>query len=120
VGVILVLYTPYNCGKQRVNILPAYTVNGVLVLLVYTGLTNSEGYDYWIENVLLPYYNPYPALRLVVVIDNASFHHLAYIGSLFKRAGVKLVYLPAYSPDLNPIEEFFGKLKEFIRQYFII
>ena len=84
VEVTLVLYTLYNYSKQRVNILPAYTINGMLVLLVYTGLINLEGYDYWIKHVLLPYYNPYPALRLVVIIDNASFHYLAYISSLFK------------------------------------
>ena len=86
----------------------------MLVLLVYTSLTNLEGYNYWIKHVLLFYYNPYLVLRLVVVIDNASFYHLAYISSLFKWAGVKLIYLPVYLPDLNPIKEFFSKLKEFI------
>jgi len=90
----------------------------MLILSVYTGLTNSKGYDYWIKHVLLLYYNPYPAPKSVIVIDNASFHHLVYIGSLFKQASMKLVYLPAYLPaylpDLNPIKEFFGELKEFI------
>ena len=47
-------------------------------------------------------------------MDNASFYCLAYISSLFKRASVKLIYLPAYLPDLNLIKEFFSKLKEFI------
>ena len=46
VGVAPILYTPYNRGEQRVNILPAYTVEGVLVSSVYSGLTNAEGYDY--------------------------------------------------------------------------
>ena len=50
----------------------------------------------------------------MVIIDNASFYYLAYISSLFKRASVKLVYLPVYSPNLNPIKEFFSKLKKFI------
>jgi len=76
VGTTPILYTLYNRSKQRVNILPAYTVDGILVLLVYSGLINAEGYNYWIEHYLLPYYNPYLALRLVVVIDNASFHYL--------------------------------------------
>ena len=119
VGVTPILHTPYDRGEQRVNILPAYTVEGVLVSSVYSGPTNAEGYDYWIERFLLPCCNPYPAPRSVVVMDNASFHHSPYIAALFKRAGVKLVYLPAYSPDLNPIEEFFGELKEFIRQHFV-
>jgi len=52
-------------------------------------------------------------------MDNASFYYSLYIAALFKRAGVKLVCLPAYLPDLNPIKEFFGKLKEFIRRHFV-
>ncbi|KAJ5491662.1 hypothetical protein N7539_003229 [Penicillium diatomitis] len=49
-------------------------------------------------------------------MDNASFHHTERIGQLCAAAGVKLVYLPPYLPDLNPIEEFFAELKGFIRR----
>jgi len=45
-GVISILYTPYNCGKQKVNILLAYTVEGMLVSSVYSGSINGEGYNY--------------------------------------------------------------------------
>jgi transposase len=48
----------------------------------------------------------------VLVMDNASFHHGEAVKELCLRAGVKLVFLPPYSPNLNPIEEFFGDLKE--------
>ena len=120
VGVILVLYILYNSSKPRVNILPIYTFNSVLISLVYSGLINAEGYNYQIKHVLLPYYNPYLALRLVVVIDNASFYYLVYIYTLFKQASVKLIYLPIYLSNLNLIKEFFSKLKEFIQQYFIL
>ena len=115
-GVTPVLQTPYNRGEMRLNILPAYTVNGVLVALVYKGLTNSEGFEFWVANTLLPRCNRFPAERSVVVMDNASFHHSERMQALFDAFGVKLVYLPAYSPDLNPIEEFFGELKAFIRR----
>lgn len=50
----------------------------------------------------------------VLVMDNASFHHSDGIKQMCLDAGVKLVYLPPYSPDLNPIEEFFAELKCFI------
>ena len=56
----------------------------------------------------------FPAERLVIVIDNASFYHLERMQSLFEAFGVKLVYLPPYSPNLNPIKEFFRELKAFI------
>jgi transposase len=49
-------------------------------------------------------------------MDNASFHHTDRIRELCYNAGVKLLYLPPYSPDLNPIEEFFAELKAFIRR----
>jgi len=62
-------------------------------------LTNTEDYNYWIKYFLLPCCNPYPALKSVIVIDKPSFYYLPRIAALFKRAGVKLVYLPAYSPD---------------------
>ena len=114
-GVALVSYTPYNWGEMRLNILPAYTVDGVLAALVYEGSINGEGFEFWVANTLLPRCNRFPAERLVVVMDNASFYHLARMQALFDAFGVKLVYLPAYLPDLNLIEEFFGELKAFIR-----
>lgn len=49
-------------------------------------------------------------------MDNASFHHTERIEQMCANAGVKLVYLPPYSPDLNPIEEFFAELKKFIKR----
>jgi hypothetical protein len=64
---------------MRLNILPAYTINGVLVALVYKGLTNSEGFEFWVANTLLLRYNRFPTKRSVVVIDNASFYYLERI-----------------------------------------
>jgi transposase len=49
-------------------------------------------------------------------MDNASFHRTESIKQMCFAAGVKLVYLPPYSPDLNPIEEFFAELKAFIKR----
>jgi transposase len=49
-------------------------------------------------------------------MDNASFHHSERMTQMCVDAGVKLVYLPPYSPDLNPIEEFFAELKAFIKR----
>jgi transposase len=54
--------------------------------------------------------------KAVIIMDNASFHHGERVAQLCANAGVKLVYLPPYSPDLNPIEEFFSELKAFIRR----
>ena len=65
-------------------------------------------------NTLLLRCNRFPTKRLVVVIDNASFYYLERIQALFNAFSVKLIYLPAYLPNLNLIKEFFGELKAFI------
>ena len=49
-------------------------------------------------------------------MDNASFHRTEQVEQLCYEAGVKLMFLPPYSPDLNPIEEFFAELKSFIKK----
>jgi transposase len=51
----------------------------------------------------------------VVIMDNASFHKSKRTKELIERAGCKLLFLPAYSPDFNPIEKFWGTLKSRIR-----
>jgi transposase len=53
----------------------------------------------------------------MIIINNASFHHSGRIKQMCDDKGVKLMYLPPYSPDLNPIEEFFTELKAFIQQH---
>jgi len=49
-------------------------------------------------------------------MDNASFHYTDKIEQMCAKAGVRLLYLPPYSPDLNPIEEFFAELKALIKK----
>jgi len=90
----------------------------VLVASVYTGTTDGPLFTEWIEHELLPLCNPFPGVRSVVVMDNASIHHNQAITDLFTTAGVVLVYLPPYSPDFNPIEEFFAQLKALIKRHF--
>ena len=51
--------------------------------------------------------------RSVVVLDNASIHHVTEVESLIEETGAIVIYLPPYSPDLNPIEECFSKVKGF-------
>jgi transposase len=78
---------------QRYQILPAYAQDGIVFSRVFRGSTDC----------------------LKLVMDNASFHHSERMTQMCVDAGVKLVYLPPYSPDLNPIEEFFAEHKAFIK-----
>lgn len=114
-------HTPYQSRLLRrgirFNILPALTVGGLLDSLVYQGSTNLQGFTQWLRLRVLPQMNPFPGTRSVLVMDNASFHHSEEIYQLCHDAGVKLQYLPPYSPDYNPIEAFFGMMKHFVRRH---
>lgn len=59
----------------------------------------------------------WPEPKSAIVMDYTSFYHSHRIKEMCIDAGVKLLYLPPYSPDLNPIEEFFSELKAFIRRH---
>lgn len=65
---------------------------------------------------LLHHCNRWPEPRSVLIMDNASFHRTEKIQQMCSDSGVKLIYPPPYSLDLNPIEEFFSELKQFIKR----
>ncbi|KAK4068649.1 hypothetical protein Purlil1_13759 [Purpureocillium lilacinum] len=100
---------------RRVQILPAYAQDGVVHFQAYTGSTDAQVFTEFIEQ-LLPYCGRWPNPKSVLIMDNASFHHSERLQQICDSAGVVLLYLPPYSPDLDPIEEFFGELKTYIRQ----
>jgi transposase len=102
---------------QRYQILPAYAQDGTVLARIFQGSTDSTIFEDFIEQ-LLHHCGRWPAPKSVLVMDNASFHHTDRIKQMCTEAGVKLVYLPPYSPDLNPIEEFFAELKAFIKRSF--
>jgi transposase len=114
-GVTPVQVTRFH-RDRRYQILPAYTQDGVLHTQVFQGSTDGPVFEDYIEQ-LLHHCQPYPKPRSVLVMDNASFHHSERIRQMCSDTGVKRVYLPPYSPDLNPIEEFFAELKAFIKKH---
>lgn len=91
---------------RRYQILPAYIQDGILFSKVFQGSTDGEVFENFIEQ-LLHHCNS----DAVLIMDNASFHHSERIREMCLEAGVELLNLPPYSPDLNPIEEFFAEMK---------
>ncbi len=75
------------------------------------GAINTEVFDLYVAQRLVP------ALRGgdIVVLDNVKFHHSERAISLIEAAGARVLHLPAYSPDFNPIEECISKIKESLR-----
>ena len=61
--------------------------------------------------------NPYPAKHSVLVMDNAHIHHNYDLVSAIENIGCRVLYLPPYSPDFNPIETAFSTLKSWLKRY---
>src|SRR5207237_1618964 len=95
-----------------------YTIDGYLPkFLITQGSVNGEMFYDWIKYNILPYYQPYPLPRSIIIMDNASIHKNPSIRDLIKSAGYRLEYLPPYSPDFNPIERSFHDLKAYIKRH---
>ena len=79
---------------------------------VFDGPINGDCFRAWTEQMLAPQLQAGD----VVVLDNLSSHKVAGIKEAIENRGATLLYLPPYSPDLNPIEQMFAKLKHFLRK----
>jgi len=76
------------------------------------GPIDGESFRLYVEKVLLPTLRPGD----IVIMDNLGSHKGKIVRQLIRSAGAKLFFLPKYSPDLNPIEQVFAKLKHFLRK----
>ena len=81
--------------------------------LVIDGACNKETFREFMDEVLLPRTSPGD----VVIMDNARIHKKSFDIALFETKGVEIRYLPAYSPDFNPIEKMWSKVKSIMRQH---
>lgn len=84
--------------------------------MAYERSTDTQVFEAFIETLLL-YCDRWPEPKSVLVMDNVSFHYSDKIQQMCNEAGVLLIYrLPYYLPEVAAIEEFFGELKNYIRQ----
>jgi transposase len=79
--------------------------------LAFDGATDSAAFQTYVGQCLAPTLRPGD----IVIMDNLSCHKTAEVARLIATAGAEVRYLPAYSPDLNPIERLFSKLKAWLR-----
>jgi len=96
---------------QTTTLIAALGVEGVRCSTVVDGAVNGDIFESFVEQVLVPELRPGD----VVVMDNLSSHKRARTRRLIERAGAELVFLPPYSPDYNPIEMVFSKVKGLLR-----
>jgi len=87
-------------------------LDGVVAPLVLDGPINAAAFEAYVEQFLAPTLQPGD----IVVMDNLSSHKGPKVRALIEAVGAKLLYLPPYSPDFNPIEKLFSKLKALLRK----
>ena len=92
----------------------------IIYVFVILGGATSHIFFRWVVNSLIHCLNPYPQRNSVLVLDNASIHHYAPFRMIAAYIGVRIVYLPPYSPHLNMIELFFNVMKKMIRKYYYL
>jgi transposase len=90
----------------------ALRVDGIDAPCLFDGPINKESFTEWVRHFLIPVLKPGD----IVIIDNLSSHKGKVIRALIRAAGARVLFLPPYSPDLNPIEQAFAKLKAFLRK----
>ena len=85
--------------------------DGPFAPLLLDGALDGEAFAAWVEQFLIPELRPGD----VVVMDNLPTHRVKAASELLEKSGHGLLYLPPYSPDMNPIEEMWSKVKSFLR-----
>jgi transposase len=109
-GERLRLLVPRKRGKNT-TLLSSMSVEGMGPSLSVMGAATARVFEAYVEKVLAP------SLKegQIVVMDNLGAHRPKRVRELIEERGAELVYLPAYSPDYNPIEEAFAKIKDLLR-----
>jgi transposase len=109
-GARLVAYAPHGHWKTT-TFLAALRVGGLTAPLVVDGAINGAIFLGYVQQHLAPTLRPGD----IVMMDNLSAHKVAGVREAMEKVQAQLVYLPPYSPDLNPIEQAFAKLKALLR-----
>ena len=103
--------TPENTPTNT-TILSSVRLNGDTAYTTYSGGTTGDVFVDYLENILIPTLHKGD----IVIMDNLRSHHVKKVAEVLEKADVKLLYLPPYSPDLNPIEKMWSKIKSILRK----
>lgn len=103
----------YRCGQKRkmCNLIGGYMNNKLMAPYLFQESCNAIVFNRWLKEHLLPLL---PS-RTIIVLDNARFHKTTETEALVKKSDCSLLFLPPYSPHLNPIEKLWGNMKNFRR-----
>ena len=111
-------YTQLSVGGKRISAIPVMTTRGIEDVYTTQDSVNGEKFVDFFCQCVLPIILPFNGCNphSVVVMDNASIHHLDRVCDIITGVGAKLCFMPPYSPDLMPLEEVFSKVKYFLKE----
>ena len=96
--------------KERVSCLSAISTDGFMIYKLFKGTVNSENYLSFIKEFLQYFF-----IKSILLQDNARIHHAKIVSEFAKENNIKLKFNPPYSPEFNPVEELFRKIKILLR-----
>ena len=115
-GERLVDAAPYGHWKTT-TFVAGLRASGIIAPFVLDGPMNGEAFRVYVEQVLASELEPGDVVAGdVVAMDNLQAHKVVGVAEAIRAVGASVLYLPSYSPDLNPIEQVFAKLKELLRK----
>jgi len=115
--------TPQTCclkaGGKRISAIALMTMHGIEDVYLTDDSVTGETFVDFLCRCLLPIIMPFNGTNpnSIIIMDNASIHHVERVEDIITGVGARLIFLPPYSPDLNPIEEVFAKVKTFIKEH---
>ena len=101
------------------NAIAALSAQGVIALEIEVGSVNGVKFFDFLRGSLIPIVMPFDGQNptSILVMDNCSVHYVQEVRDLLRQSGILLLFLPAYSPDLNPAEEAFSYVKGYLRKH---
>ena len=110
---VLRIRTDSDPEEFQNSVITFIQLNGTLHYTTFSGGTTVERFKRYLESDLLPHLNG----NSVLIMDNMKSHHAKAVKELLDSSGVRYIYLPPYSPDLNPIEKLWSKVKALLRKF---
>ena len=109
-------------GKSRINAIGIMSYQGMEDVYLTEDNVNGDIFEHFVGSCLLPILMPFNGVNThsVVVMDNCSVHHVERVVEMINSVGALIRFLPPYSPDLNPIELVFSKVKSFIKANYLV
>lgn len=109
------VFAPYPVREERYSAVAALSIEGLVGWAISTGTWSADRFIHAVKNVVLPFVQGWPDHRSIVVLDGAAIHKDPRFMEMISSKGGIVIYLPPYSPELNPIEKVFSVLKAYVR-----